>query len=703
VTAPSATTALAGARGGVPPHPAGHLALPSITTGRLLLLVAAVTASSLFVYDFLYLAVASQSQGPRGAVVWMAAGVALLLSVAALIVLVMPAWIVRRRRLTPLLREDAQELDDELRRLAAEAGLARPPAPVVDALDPSVSALVFGLPGRRRLWLNGGLVTLWTTDPAAFRATVRHELAHLRNRDVDETYVAMAVWNAFVLTALAPLAAALLWERGDHVLGMAWRAVVLAVVVVLFRNGVLRAREYAADARAAVWDGPDGALKLLLTPSPASVGLPIWRRLRVSLGTHPPMARRRRALDNATPLNRLGFWDALGAGLVATVAFNNVTLFINSVIAQPQPLTVRWIAALPFAPAAATGLTLGVWRATLWRRGRARDALVVGTGLASGVLLGAPLSLSSAITGVAAGPVTLQGAAAAALVLLAVLVLLVAWIRAGALAWLPATRDGWRGVASVGAVLATAVVLTVVLGYWMLLSDLHPLLPSLTAQARSEYGALGTVAAAGPAWLWLLVQHPLVLHVVAQDPVLLGVVLLWLVPVAGLLLQRAHRSTAVGVVLTALAAGAVFGSLVLLHRHLLHASSQGGQVSDAFLLIVHHWHLVGAITTQALVAGAVAWRMTRRSRPLPVILALLAGFVSGVVTVIAILGGTVVGGCVEAFSLRPGPCAWTLQRDYVDMVTRWVLVEGAFAAVFAGLLGAGAAAGVGAGRGRKRS
>ena len=48
--------------------------------------------------------------------------------------------------------------------------------------------------------------------PEAFRAVVRHELAHIRNRDVDLTYFTISLWHAFLLGAVLPFVVTLLDE-----------------------------------------------------------------------------------------------------------------------------------------------------------------------------------------------------------------------------------------------------------------------------------------------------------------------------------------------------------------------------------------------------------------------------------------------------------------------------------------------------------
>ncbi len=512
-------------------------ALPTPVVGRSLLLVIAVVGASLFTYDFMYIAI--DSSPGHADTVWMIGGLLALLLVTGAIYLSMPTWLIRRRRLALLTPDDAPELHEEIAGLAREAGLPRPPILMVDALNPSASALVFGLPRHRRLRLNGGLVTLYFTDVAGFRSTVRHEMAHLRNRDVDQTYLAIAVWYAFVLTALAPLIVTMLVQPGLDLLGVAWRAVALTIVVRLFRNAVLRTREYTADARALQWDGPHGALRQTLAASTTS-GEPVWRQW--SFGPHPPATKRQSALDDEGVVLRLGFWDAVGVGVACTIATSSVLLLLRSIVEQPDALEVRWIAALFFAPLAAAGLTVGMWRGALFRRSAGLPppgVVAPGVGLGCGLILGEPLSLPASITGVwGPGPAPApQLAVIVLIVLFAATVLVVAWIRCCALAWAPSTAALSRWVVG-SAVVASALVLTSLLSSWTLLRDLHQLIPAMTGQAAHAYAALPATQFSGPLWLWMGIEHPMLLKFVHQDVALVVVVLLWLFPLAGLLWSR---------------------------------------------------------------------------------------------------------------------------------------------------------------------
>ena len=117
----------------------------------------------------------------------MLGGTAALLLVAAAIMLAAPLWITRRRKLRPLTAADAPAVVEEVAELAREQGLD-PPRLYLEPADASAGGLAFGHPGRYSVAIGGGLVVKQAADPPAFRAVVRHELAHIRNRDVGITY-----------------------------------------------------------------------------------------------------------------------------------------------------------------------------------------------------------------------------------------------------------------------------------------------------------------------------------------------------------------------------------------------------------------------------------------------------------------------------------------------------------------------------------
>ena len=119
---------------------------------------------------------------------WMLGGTALVFILAAIIYWLTPIWKLKRGKLTPISTDDAPDVVAYLHDLCREVGLSRHPKFVWNPLNPVCSGLAFGRLGHNYVAVSGGLVTQFYTDRPAFRAVVLHELAHLRNGDVNKTY-----------------------------------------------------------------------------------------------------------------------------------------------------------------------------------------------------------------------------------------------------------------------------------------------------------------------------------------------------------------------------------------------------------------------------------------------------------------------------------------------------------------------------------
>lgn len=307
----------------------------------------------------------------------------------------LPVWRIRRRGLVPLPSAGTAELRAELERLRREAGLGTPVVFLLGPLDPRPSGLAFGRAGRRYVVLSAGLVALRTRDPEVFRAVVRHELAHIRNRDIDITFVTVAVWRVFLVLGLIPiglllLAIFLLDPSDPDILTerLLWTTLLFTGLVTLARNAVLRTRELHADARASLAEGGrEGLARLFASaPAPAVRGWP-----RGALSAHPTAAERLAALSDSRPLLVLGFWEALAMGLAVSLAHDGTTSLsaglLRTSIGGPVP-------DLFFAVLLAVGVGLGAWRTALyaWRGGSPADGGAIGAGLGAGLALGKTVS-----------------------------------------------------------------------------------------------------------------------------------------------------------------------------------------------------------------------------------------------------------------------------------------------------------------------
>lgn len=635
--------------------------LPSGTTARFALLIAAAVGVTVFAYDFLYVNLAAAGPpcptaepclAPYGkqAVLWMTAGPILLIALAYAIHLATPAWIIYRGSLQPLDGDAAAAMLD---RLVREAGLARPPTFLASNRD-VVSGGAFGRRNRAFVRLDAGLLTrLRENEPI-----VRHELAHLANRDVGKHSFTNAIWWAFVLVALLPLMIVVAVVATRDLLSVGVRAAVLAVIVLLIRNAVLRVREHEADATARSAP-PDTTSR---------------RR-----GTHPSHARRVAVVADPGLLAVPSVAEAAATGLICVLPVNDVvTLLVQT--GWADPLAVRWAASAPFAAVGGAVLGITVWRAVLARRAGFWRLAAVAAGFAVGVLAAYPLSLPAALTG-PFGALGTPGPAE-----LAVLVGL-PLVGAGALvAWAATTARTWRdsgrriGVAvRCGAVLC-AYATTVLIGSWLLLHDLHPVLSILADRARGDYREVAAGGLpVGPYAIWLVSGHSLALQLIWTSVLPPLFVAAWLFP----LLAGARLRSAV---VTGVGGGVCFAAALVLWRLDLHASRPASvRGGPQFALAFAYLGTMLAVAAQALVAVVVAAR-TRR-----VATAVLAALITGLLAVAAQLTAIPAGGCLPAMSLRPGPCAWDLDLTFVELVLRWTVLEGGLAAVLLALLGVGLA------------
>lgn len=559
-----------------PPAPRlNPFAFPSDTDFRFVLLIVSVLGVGLLIYSMLYNAVPANwerhraveercrqeserafpgqtladtfgrtgtyarcmAPADRRRAAWMIGGLAVLLGIAAAIYWTYPDRKIKRDRLEAISAEDAAEVVACLDELRREAGLTRAPAFLWNPLNLTSSGVAFGRLGRYHVALTGGLVAQFGADPDAFRAVVRHELAHLRNADVDKTYFAVAVWQAFLVAALLPVAITLLDNPPREILAVGWRLAALAALVYLTRNAVLRAREFYADVRASVWDGPSGALRRVLDALPRPKDGGPEALLRV----HPDPGERRRAVDDPGRLFRLGFWDALGAGVAAGIALPNVKFLLSLAGPALPPFASALGSAFVFAPLAAGVAGAGVWRMAFAARARGdalRGVKRLATGLGLGLVAGQYLSLVA--VGYAQSPVALTGAGRLVFelawdaLLIASLAFFLQWIAAGASAWLDVALAGPppRPFYRTGLVLGGAI-LAVWLGLLFYVDAVRAAGGSIALSMIREHTAkiLAMPVSEGPA-LYGLLAAVVALRVLSDPLTLVIVTALWAFPLS---------------------------------------------------------------------------------------------------------------------------------------------------------------------------
>ncbi|MEF9886727.1 M48 family metalloprotease [Streptomyces sp. P9-A4] len=315
------------------------------------------------------------------------ASAALLLTLLAAYV-GLPRRRIGRRGYGPL--TDMPELSAYLAGLLGESGVRARVGFLAEPLNPTVHALAFGRLGRRRVVLSGGLLTLYSLDRRAFRSIVLHELAHIRNRDLDIAFLTLILWRASVPTlvvmiAVAAPAALLLGSAlAGSVLAFAVQVPLLAVLVTLLKNAVLRSRELYADARVTEWEGSADGLRRLFVEPPAQQGGKADRGL---LRVHPPLARRARALTDRGVLYEVGFWDMCAVG--AAGAFLHEMVRLGPIGGGSQAGPTAALAATVLSGSLVVGAAGTVlWQAVAHAPGSPTPARIRQAGLGLGLGLG---------------------------------------------------------------------------------------------------------------------------------------------------------------------------------------------------------------------------------------------------------------------------------------------------------------------------
>lgn len=331
----------------------------------------------------------------RAKLLWMTGGQLLLFGVSFSLFFFYPRFKRWRNKLEPLTVEDATpELMDFLHGLCQEAELRRHPVFLWNPLNQVSTAVAFGTSKRYYIALSGGLVTKFFTNRAAFRAILLHELAHIKNRDVDKTYFTIAVWQAFVLVALIPASVGLLFfgvGLSRSTVKFPFQVLALTLLVYIMRNAVLRSREIYADLRATKWEGPGGVIGELLQSLP-NQNPSVWKQPFL---VHPSPLKRYQTLRDQRELFKFGFWTTFGTGFAVPIALSNLVPVLASanmagvlVGGAMGSLLVIAVVALPVS----IMVVIGVWRMTLLRldegvsylKGTMWIPLVLGVGVTVG-------------------------------------------------------------------------------------------------------------------------------------------------------------------------------------------------------------------------------------------------------------------------------------------------------------------------------
>ncbi|MEU1374931.1 M48 family metalloprotease [Streptomyces triculaminicus] len=404
--------------------------------------------------------------------------VLVLLGVCLVAYIVSPCMRIRLRRLVRA--EQLPGIGLELENLRRRAGVRV--RFLVDPVHPRAGGMAFGHAGRRYVVLERGLVQLFRTDHAAFQAIVLHELAHVRNKDVDVAHMTVLMWRVylamFVIPALLLVSNELNQRKGY---GPWIQLGGLAVLIFLNHHAIVRERELLADARCAQWGAAADLARVLAERDKPAHTVTGWR-LRRFVALHPSAAYRARVLAEPAVLLRQRPPTELGSGLVVGLALTPMTLMTTKLLKTAHLVPASLYLPTLAVPALAVvtiplGFTLvyTLWRklTATWGTPAVRRTLAAGwacgAGLAAGELV-VPQEASQELLGRL--PSSLRFGYAGVLVL--GIGLLTLWLLLCAFAWPPGRSGPYIGAAAAAVLLTAWLPLTAArrILYWSLAE--HP-------------------------------------------------------------------------------------------------------------------------------------------------------------------------------------------------------------------------------------
>jgi Zn-dependent protease with chaperone function len=279
-----------------------------------------------------------------------------------------PRRIRRRKGTVPLSSRSDPRFEQELAALSTQAGLQSLPNIELGKNLAVQDGQAFGVGRKKSLYLDGGLRILLRKSVENFRAIVRHELAHIVNRDIDKTYFAQSLWIAVVIITILPLVVLvmyffvssttlkivdgltsaelqeILFIKFPQFIGFVLPSVGLIILILLIRASLLRTREFYADWRAALWGSASTLASIFELQS---------RRKKTGLNPlrlHPSPAERLNTLKKPDLLFVVSFDVPFVVGIFTSSILNGlIPIFLRMMLTVPPGINALNSSLIDFA------------------------------------------------------------------------------------------------------------------------------------------------------------------------------------------------------------------------------------------------------------------------------------------------------------------------------------------------------------------
>ena len=240
------------------------------------------------------------------------------------------------------------------------------PTLMYQPLDSSESAFTFGTKNHLYIGISGGLIRKFRKNIKGFKSIFLHEMGHIANRDVENTYLAVSTWRSLFLTLSIPFGIFLLdiiystlciFFYGiiagydmDYIIsimnlggwslilgGTALYFLIFLAIVYVLRNQIIRLREFYADAKVLEWEeSPEGIVKTL-----EESGGKQYSKFEILRKFHPNINERIQVLKNNSRLFTPGLWAAFAIGFFYGITELSLS-FLKTLIFSISSL--EWIA-----------------------------------------------------------------------------------------------------------------------------------------------------------------------------------------------------------------------------------------------------------------------------------------------------------------------------------------------------------------------
>lgn len=330
--------------------------------------------------------------------VWSIAGGIVVVGLGLVAMAFAPGWIRRRRALRPL-GDARQGVRVRLAAASAAIGLRTPPEIFVGPLRQR-DAFSFGAYGRYAIAVPRALTS--EGSAAVFEGVIRHELAHVRNRDVGFSWLANSIWYVVGPLLLVPIAWGLISLEPSLLPDYIPRAVVIAAVVWAAARNLIRVREWEADLAAARGGPEELALAERTVGMAAATGTRPMGRLRRLSAAHPSVGSRMSVLRAPERVTVITFSESAVVGLLVAFAVPMIEQVSQASLAGGNTLWSITLSAVAVGAILGSSVGLGIWRnihaETAARFAdpasrRSRSRLAAAGGLLVGTLVGEALSL----------------------------------------------------------------------------------------------------------------------------------------------------------------------------------------------------------------------------------------------------------------------------------------------------------------------